>query len=359
MDILKEFKNINISKNLLNRIKDKSNVEISIMEVCGTHTNAILKSGLKDILSSNIKLINGPGCPVCVTPQGYIDTAIELSKMENIIITTFGDLMRVPGSNSTLAKEKALGRDIRVVYSPLDSLSIAKENINKEVVFLSIGFETTAPIIALSIKLAKEQNIRNYSILNSLKTMPEAMKSLVLNPHVKIDAFLCPGHVATIIGEEPFLELAEKYNIPMVICGFEVNDILASIYTLIKMKEKNNVGLVNMYSRLVKQEGNKEALNLLNDIFMCTESTWRGLGKINNAGLALNEEYKNYDILLKLNMTMIESQKNNGCICGEILMGIKEPNECKLFGKVCTPLNPIGACMVSEEGTCSAFYKYR
>ena len=303
--------------------------------------------------------INGPGCPVCVTPQGYIDTAIELSKKDNVIITTFGDLIRVPGSNSSLSKEKAKGRDIRVIYSPLDSIEIAKKNIDKEVVFLSIGFETTAPIIALSIKKAKEENIKNYSILNSLKTMPEAMEVLVLNPKVKIDGFLCPGNVATIIGENPFFNIAEEYKMPMVISGFEINDILSSIYKLIEMKEKNEYGLINLYSRLVKKDGNKEANNLLRNIFKLTESTWRGLGKVNNAGLELRDEYKSFDVLFKFNMSMKESNNNSACSCGDILMGIKEPTECKLFGKACTPLNPIGACMVSEEGTCSAFYKYR
>lgn len=359
MDILKELKNNTISKNLLNNINSKANFKISIMEVCGTHTNVILKSGLKEVLSDNIRLINGPGCPVCVTPQGYVDTAIELSKRNDVIITTFGDLIRVPGSESNLAKEKAKGRDIRIVYSPLDSIKIAKENSDKEVIFLSIGFETTAPIIALSIKIAKEQGIRNYSILNSLKTMPEAMEALVLNPNVKIDGFLCPGNVATIIGEKPFVEIANKYKIPMVISGFEVNDILASIYMLIEMRERNEYGLVNLYSRLVKDEGNKEANKLLNSIFTSTESTWRGLGKVNNAGLKLKAEYRKFDVLSKFEMNMKESYENNGCSCGDVLMGIKEPTECKLFGGVCTPLNPIGACMVSEEGTCSAFYKYR
>lgn len=359
MDVLKELKNNTISKNLLKKINDKTNFKISIMEVCGTHTNVILKSGLKEVLSDNIKLINGPGCPVCVTPQGYVDTAIELAKRSNVIITTFGDLIRVPGSESNLAKEKAKGRDIRVVYSPLDSIKIAKENSDKEVVFLSIGFETTAPIIALSIKLAKDQGIKNYSILNSLKTMPNAMKALVLNPDVNIDAFLCPGNVATIIGEKHFGEIANKNKIPMVISGFEINDILASIYMLIDMKENNEYGLVNLYSRLVKEEGNKEANNLLNTIFTSIESTWRGLGKVNNAGLQLKDEYKKFDVLFKFGMSMKESYKNNRCACGDVLMGIKEPTECRLFGSECTPLNPIGACMVSEEGTCSAFYKYR
>ncbi len=359
MEILKELKSKDISQKLLKKINSKGNFNISIMEVCGTHTNVILKNALKDVLSENIKLINGPGCPVCVTPQGYIDTAIELSKKDNVIITTFGDLIRVPGSNSSLSKEKAKGRDIRVIYSPLDSIEIAKKNIDKEVVFLSIGFETTAPIIALSIKKAKEENIKNYSILNSLKTMPEAMEALVLNPKVKIDGFLCPGNVATIIGENPFFNIAEEYKMPMVISGFEINDILSSIYKLIEMKEKNEYGLINLYSRLVKKDGNKEANNLLRNIFKLTESTWRGLGKVNNAGLELRDEYKSFDVLFKFNMSMKESNNNSACSCGDILMGIKEPTECKLFGKACTPLNPIGACMVSEEGTCSAFYKYR
>lgn len=359
MEILKELKNINISQNLLNNINKSYDSKISIMEVCGTHTNVILKSGLKDILTDNIKLINGPGCPVCVTPQGYVDTAIELSKRKDVIITTFGDLIRVPGSYSTLAKEKAKGMDIRIVYSPLDSIKIAEENPKKEVVFLAIGFETTAPIIALSIKIAMEKNIKNFSILNSIKTMPEAMESLILNPNVKIDGFLCPGNVATIIGEKPFIEIANKYKIPMVIGGFEVNDILASIYTIIKMKKENDYGLINLYSRLVKENGNEEAKELLNSIFTLNESTWRGLGKINNAGLKLNDNYKNFDSLYKFKIKMKESNINNGCSCGEILLGIKEPIECKLFKKVCTPLNPIGACMVSDEGTCSAYYKYR
>lgn len=359
MEILKELKSKDISQKLLKKINIKGNFNISIMEVCGTHTNVILKNALKDVLSENIKLINGPGCPVCVTPQGYIDTAIELSKKDNVIITTFGDLIRVPGSNSSLSKEKAKGRDIRVIYSPLDSIEIAKKNIDKEVVFLSIGFETTAPIIALSIKKAKEENIKNYSILNSLKTMPEAMEALVLNPKVKIDGFLCPGNVATIIGENPFFNIAEEHKMPMVISGFEINDILSSIYKLIEMKEKNEYGLINLYSRLVKKDGNKEANNLLRNIFKLTESTWRGLGKVNNAGLELRDEYKSFDVLFKFNMSMKESNNNSACSCGDILMGIKEPTECKLFGKACTPLNPIGACMVSEEGTCSAFYKYR
>ena len=361
MDILNNFKDNNIAINLLNKIKGESNEineEISIMEICGTHTNIILKSGIKDVIPNNIKLINGPGCPVCVTSQGYIDTVIELSKRENIIITTFGDLMRVPGKEGTLNKQKSLGKDIRVVYSPLDSIKIAQDNPNKEVIFLSIGFETTAPIIALSIKIAKNKNIKNFSVLNSLKTMPNVMESLLLNPNLKVDAFLCPGNVATIIGENKFENLALKYNIPMVIAGFEIVDILSAIYKIIEMKNKCENGLINLYSRFVKKEGNINAINIINEVFNESKSYWRGLGELKNSGLELNEKYKNFDTLIKFNTNFFKENDNKSCLCGEVLIGLKEPNECKLFGNICTPVTPIGACMVSEEGTCSAYYKY-
>ena len=359
MDTLNKLKDINLTNRFLDKIKSEVVSEISIMEVCGTHTNVILKNGIKDLLPEKIKLINGPGCPVCVTPQGYIDTAIKLSKKENMIITTFGDLMRVPGKESTLSKEKALGSDIRVVYSPLDSIKIARENPSKEVIFLGIGFETTAPIIAMSIKIACDENINNFSVFNSLKTMPEAMKSLVLNPNIKIDAFLCPGHVATIIGENQFKKLAVEYNIPMVIAGFVVNDILASIYTIIEMNKNNKNYLVNLYSRLVKKDGNINAVNIIHEVFEKSESIWRGIGKLDNAGLIIKNKYSRFDALNKFDIKFIQESDNKGCSCGEVLMGIKEPTECNLFGNICTPLTPIGACMVSEEGTCSAYYKYK
>ena len=358
MEMLNGFKDSKLSMNLINKIKNEKSEKISIMEVCGTHTNVILKSGIKSLLPNNIKLINGPGCPVCVTSQGYIDTAIELTNRKNIIITTFGDLMKVPGKDSTLNKEKALGKDIRVVYSPLDSIKRAEDNPNKEVVFLAIGFETTAPIIALSIEIAQSKKIRNFSILNSLKTMPQAMESLVLNPNLKVDAFLCPGHVATIIGEEQFKNLALKYKIPMVITGFEINDILASICKIVEMKNKCENELVNLYSRFVKKEGNINAINIIYEVFNECESYWRGLGKVNNAGLEIKEKYKEFDSLSKFNISFLKENDNKGCSCGEVLIGLKEPRECKLFGTVCTPLTPIGACMVSEEGACSAYYKY-
>jgi hydrogenase expression/formation protein HypD len=357
LELLNSFKDPKIVKDILVKLK-KIEEPITIMEVCGTHTMSILKNGIKELLPKNIKLISGPGCPVCVTDEGYIDTAIELSKRENIIITTFGDLIRVPGEKSTLQKEKAIGRDIRVVYSPLDALTIAKENPNKEVVFLAVGFETTAPIIALSIFNAKKQGIKNFSVLNTIKTMPEAMKSLVLNDEVKIDGFLCPGHVSTIIGVKPFELLAKEYNIPLVIAGFEAVDIVAAIYRLVQMKINGEAKVENLYNRVVKYNGNENALRMINEVFYSSSSQWRGLGKLEGTGLSFNDDYISFNANKKFNIKNIKSKILKGCLCGEILRGLKEPKDCKMFKTLCNPLNPVGPCMVSEEGTCAAYYKY-
>lgn len=358
MKYIKEFRDPKVVKNMLEKLSSKCNKEITIMEVCGTHTMSIFKNGVRELLPKNIKLISGPGCPVCVTPQGYIDTAIELSSRDDIIITTFGDLMKIPGTKSTLQKEKALGKDIRIVYSPLHSLDIAKENPDKEVVFLGVGFETTAPIIALSVYNAKNQNINNYSVLHSIKTMPQTMKTLVIDKEIKIDGFLCPGHVSTIIGAKPYEFLASDYNVPLVIAGFESTDIVAGIYTLVEMINNKEYKVENIYNRLVKYEGNEKALDIIDEVLNQCNSVWRGLGSIENTGFKFKEEYKMYDVQNKLNIEILESDPPKGCLCGEILKGIKNPTECKLFGKVCNPQNPIGACMVSEEGTCAAYYKY-
>lgn len=357
MELVNSFKDPKIVKDILEKLNEIQE-PITIMEVCGTHTMSILKNGIKDLLPKNIKLISGPGCPVCVTAEGYIDTAIELSKREDVIITTFGDLIRVPGEKSTLQKEKALGRDIRVVYSPLDSLAIAKENPNKEVIFLGIGFETTAPVIALTVFNAEKEGIKNFSVLNTLKTMPEAMKRLVLNGEVKIDGFLCPGHVSTIIGVKPYEIIAKEYNTPLVIAGFEATDIVASIYKLVKMKLNSDSSVVNLYNRIVKYDGNKMALEMVDEVFVSCSSEWRGLGIVEDTGLRFSDKYMNYDANFKFNIKNIKGNISKGCICGEIIKGLKEPKECKMFRKICNPTNPIGPCMVSEEGTCAAYYKY-
>jgi hydrogenase expression/formation protein HypD len=318
---------------------------------------SIFKNGIRDLLPRNINLISGPGCPVCVTPQSYIDTAVELSKENDVIITTFGDMMKVPGTYSSLSIEKALGRDIRVVFSPLHALETAKQNTKKEVVFLGVGFETTAPIIALTIYKAKNEKINNFSVLQSIKTMPNAIKRIILDKEVNIDGLLCPGHVSTIIGAKPF-EFIIEYNLPAVIAGFEYSDIIAAVYFLVQMITKKKYKVINLYNRTVKYEGNKKAVSILNEVFTASDSTWRGLGNIDNTGFQIKKEYKNYDIKSKLEIKEIKSDIPKDCICGEILKGIKKPTQCKLFGKECTPSSPIGACMISQEGTCGAYYKY-
>lgn len=359
LNILNQFKNPRIVREILTKLHNKEMKEITIMEVCGTHTMSILKSGLKDMLPSYIRLISGPGCPVCVTAQGYIDEAIELSKRGNVIITTFGDLIRVPGGGSSLQKEKALGRDIRVVYSPLDSLKIAKENPTKEVVFLGVGFETTAPIIALSVMKAKEEGINNFSVLSSLKTMPKAMEKLILSSEINVDGFICPGHVATVIGVEPFKELSEKYNLPMVVAGFETGDVISAIYKLVEQIEENSITADNLYKRLVKFEGSIRAKDAIEKVFDPSASFWRGLGEVEETGLKFNDSYNEFDGWQRFNIEIKHIEEKKGCICGDILKGLKEPIHCKLFGTACNPSSPVGPCMVSEEGTCAAYFKYK
>ncbi|WP_066496890.1 hydrogenase formation protein HypD [Abyssisolibacter fermentans] len=358
MKYIKEFRNPNLAKRMLDDILHAIKGNITIMEVCGTHTMSIFKNGIRSLLPKNISMISGPGCPVCVTEQGFIDTATKLCRNDDIIIASFGDMMKVPGTSSSLKIEKALGRDIKVVLSPLDCLNIAKQNPNKEVVFLAIGFETTAPIIALSIYKAKKENINNYSILQSIKTMPDVLRHIASNEEVNIDGFLCPGHVSTVIGVKPFEFLVKEFNLPAVIAGFEYCDIIGAIYFIVDMIAKKEYKVKNIYERIVKYEGNKKALAIIDEVFNPADSTWRGLGNIKNTGFKLKDNYKNFDAVSKLNIKMVQSYIHKDCICGEILKGLKKPTECKLFAKVCSPLNPIGACMISQEGTCNTYYKY-
>lgn len=332
--------------------------EIRIMEICGTHTMSILRSGIKRLLPNNIKLISGPGCPVCVTSQGYIDAAIEISKRKDIIITTFGDMMNTPGTNGSLNIQKALGMDIRVVYSPLEAVNIARENPNREVVFLGIGFETTAPTIAIAIKKACIENLENFSVFNALKTMPEAIKTLISDKDVKVDGIICPGHVCTIIGERDFSFISKELNIPSIIAGFEDQDIIAAIYLLVDMIRANQRNLKNIYSRFVKYEGNKKAKELIDKVFQSSDSNWRGLGVIKNSGLQINNRYRDYDSEVKFNIKIKDNKPLKECICGYIIQGKKSPENCKFFCNECTPYNPLGVCMVSREGTCRIHYMY-
>ncbi|SKC72684.1 hydrogenase formation protein HypD [Maledivibacter halophilus] len=358
MKYIKEFKNSELAKKILDEMVDKVKEDIRIMEVCGTHTMAIFKNGIRNLLPENIDLISGPGCPVCVTCGGYIDAAIDLSRSKDVIIATFGDMMKVPGTYSSLKIEKALGRDIRVVISPLKALEIAYENPRKEVVFLGVGFETTAPIIALSIYKAEKENIENFSVLQAMKTIPNAIRKLVLDKEIKIDGFLCPGHVSSVIGARPFEFLAKEFKFPGVIAGFEYCDVISAIYFLVKMINEKEFRVMNIYSRIVKYEGNTKAIAIINEVFDLADSMWRGLGVIENTGFRIKERYKKYDAQSKFKIEIPSSDINSDCLCGEILRGLKRPTECKLFSKVCSPTNPVGPCMITQEGICMAYYKY-
>jgi hydrogenase expression/formation protein HypD len=328
------------------------------MEVCGTHTMAIFRYGIKKMLPENIRLLSGPGCPVCVTPNKLIDTAISYARHKEVILCIFGDMLRVPGSSSSLEKEKALGRDIRILYSAMDALEIALNNPLKKVVFLAIGFETTSPTIASTVQMAKEKNIKNFYLLTGHKIIPPAMEALVNTKDLRVDGFICPGHVSTIIGSIPYKPIASKYSAPCVISGFEPLDILQSIYMLCKQVKSKEAKVEIQYKRVVKEEGNKLALEMINKVFKVEDSNWRGIGVIPGSGHNLNEDYKDFDILENLTIEVEDTKEKKGCICGLILQGLKTPLDCDLFKKVCKPENPIGACMVSSEGTCAAYYKY-
>lgn len=355
---LKEFRT---SKEIINKLKlsiyQKVNKPLTIMEVCGTHTMSIFRYGIQDILPKEIKLISGPGCPVCVTQNEIIDKLLVLAEDKNNIITTFGDMLRVPGTKSTLYNLRANGANVKIVYSPLISLDIAKKNPDKKVIFMAVGFETTIPAIALTIKEAKKRNIKNFYILCAHKTIPLALEALATMEN-KVDSFLLPGHVSSIIGAKAYEFLPEKFGIPGVIAGFEPVDILNAIRHIIEMESVNEKKILNAYKRIVSYKGNVLAQNVIKEVFTPCDSYWRGIGNIPDTGLRLNEDYIDFDIENKVNIDVSFSKEPAGCICGEVLCGIKTPLECKLFDKVCSPENPIGACMVSFEGTCSAYYKY-
>ena len=332
--------------------------EISLMEVCGTHTVAIFKSGIKSMLPDNMILLSGPGCPVCVTPNLYLDRAIALSRLDGVIITTFGDMMRVPGSTSSLEKEKTKGKDIRMVYSTLDALKIARDNPDHKVVFLGVGFETTAPTVAFALKEAKSRKIKNLFVLSAHKLIPPALRFLAQSPELKVNGFICPGHVSTIIGTKPYEFLADQYHIPCVISGFEPLDLFQSLYLLLTQIKNRTAHLENQYFRAVKNEGNPTALKLIDEVFQREDSLWRGIGIIPQSGLVLKDEYGEFDAEKRIPVKVEKSREPKGCLCGLVIQGKKSPLDCSYYAKQCTPQSPIGPCMVSSEGSCQAFFKY-
>lgn len=334
---------------------------INMMEVCGTHTQSFHRFGLDKILPPSLRLISGPGCPVCVSTQDYIDNAIELAKNKDVIILSFGDMLRVPGTRSTLEKERARSGNIRLIYSPLDSLVIAGLHPHKKVIFLAVGFETTAPTIALSMSTAKKERLKNLFFLCSLKLIPPAMAHLAEDPRLNLDGFLCPGHVSAIIGIKPYESVVKKYGISCCIAGFEPLDMMEGLYLLLRQILRKKPSVKNQYARVVREQGNPKAKKIIKDVFCVSDSTWRGLGVIPKSGLSIRKEFASFDAQKEFCLKRdneITRQRTTKCRCADVLKGIVSPPECPLFSKGCTPDNPIGACMVSSEGACHAYYKY-
>jgi hydrogenase expression/formation protein HypD len=331
---------------------------VNLMEVCGTHTVAIFKHGIRSLLPEGLRLLSGPGCPVCVTSIRDVDKAVAMSKHEGVIFTTFGDMMRVPGGQQSLSEAKAEGADIRIVYSPLDCLKIAKENANKKVIFFSAGFETTSPSGAATLSEAERQGINNFSIFSVNKLVPPALEALLQSDDVKIDGFLLPGHVSTIIGSKVYNFIPEKYHTPCVITGFGAQDILAGILMLLKQVAEKRAAVEIQYRSVVTEEGNKKAVEFINEYFEPCDSYWRGIGLLPGSGLKLKEKWRHRDAEALFDLKVPDVQEPKGCLCGQVLRGVKIPSECPLFGKACTPEKPVGACMVSTEGSCAAYYRY-
>lgn len=362
MKFVDEFKDKQLAKGLFDKIYqiaeslpfDQKNPAV-LMEVCGTHTMALFKTGIRSMLPKNIKVVAGPGCPVCISSQSSIDKAIELSK--EAIITTYGDMIRVPGTRSSLDKEKAKGADVRVVYSPLDALKIAKDNPEKQVVFLGVGFETTTSPTAATIIRAKNEKLTNFSVLSLHRIIPPAL-DVLSQGKLNINGYLCPGHVSTVIGEEPYDQVAKKYKIPSVIAGFEALDILEGIYLLLKQIRDGQAKAENAYKRAVKKEGNLLAKKIVDQVFEIVDADWRGIGVIPKSGLAIRESLSEFDAEKRFTISVEEAKPYKGCKCGEVLKGLIAPPECANFAKACTPENPLGPCMVSSEGACAAYHRY-
>ena len=353
-----DFKDPKLARGLIDSIRALAPEHATLMEVCGTHTVAIARNGIRSLMPEGCRLASGPGCPVCVTSNHDIDAVIALARVPGVILTTFGDMTRVPGSTSSLLKEQAAGRDVRIVYSPLDALTIAKENPERQVVFVGVGFETTTPLIAIAIKRAKAMGLANFSVFAAHKNMPNAMDVLMRDPNLKVDALILPGHVSTIIGMEPWRFLAEGYGIPGVITGFEPLDVLEGIAMIMRQLHEGRAEIENAYTRGVMPQGNPVALAAIDEVFETCTATWRGLGPIEGSGYRIREEFAQFDALRRFEPEIEPTQEPKGCRCGDVLRGIMAPDECPLFRKVCTPENPVGPCMVSSEGSCAAYFRY-
>jgi len=328
------------------------------MEFCGGHTVAIFKHGLRQLLPDNIEMLSGPGCPVCVTATGDLDRAIALGYLPDVIITSFGDMVRVTGSRTSLQKAKAEGADVRIVYSAQDALKIAKENPEKAIIFIGIGFETTAPTIAASILQAEQEGLKNYCVLSLHKTCPPIMKAILDRGEVKLDGIICPGHVSAVIGSRPYRFLAEDYKIACAVSGFEPVDILLAVDSLVEQIESGQPRVEIAYRRGVKEGGNPAALKLMDVVFEVGTADWRGIGTVPESGLQIRKQYERFDAARRFDIKVSPAEEPKGCICGAVLRGVSTPLECTLFRKTCTPESPVGPCMVSSEGSCATYFQY-
>lgn len=357
---LSSFRDPKLARELIDRIhRLVGNRRINLMEVCGTHTVSIGRYGFRSIMPEGLRLLSGPGCPVCVTANRDIDHAIALARTEGITVATFGDMMRVPGSTSSLAAEKSAGRDVRIVYSPLDALELATELPDRNVVFMGVGFETTTPAIAACVLEAASRGIENFSVFCVHKTTPPALRAIANDPETTIDGFILPGHVCTITGLAPFQFIAREFNIPSVVTGFEPVDILTGIDRLVEMIISGTPAVENAYPRSVRDAGNPVARSIAEKVFEPCSATWRGLGEIALSGLRIREDYARYDARRRFAVEVEPTREPHGCRCGDVLRGVIAPTQCPLFGRACTPEHPVGPCMVSSEGSCAAYFRYR
>ena len=358
MDYISEYRDEDLAQGYIEKIKSTVTRDWNIMEVCGGQTHSLVKNGILDLLPDQVRMIHGPGCPVCVTPIDLIDKAIYLAEEEHVILCSFGDMLRVPGSSKSLLDAKANGADVRILYSPLEAIKIAQQNEEKEVVFFAVGFETTAPANAMSVVQAKKMGVTNYSILTSHVLVPPAIEAVMKDEESTIHGFLAAGHVCTIMGISEYEPLVEKYKIPIVVTGFEPVDLLQGIYMTVRQLEAGEYKLENQYSRVVKNSGNQNAIQLIENVFKVGTRSWRGIGSIPDSGYELNSEYEGFDANLKYGIQLEPKSENSACIAGQVLKGIKKPFECPEFGKSCKPEFPLGAPMVSSEGACAAYYHF-
>ena len=359
MKFLDEYRDGELAHQLAREIHRITTRPWNIMEVCGGQTHAIVKFGIDELLPKQITLIHGPGCPVCVTPLEVIDKALEIAARPNVIFTSFGDMLRVPGSTTDLLSVKAGGGDVRIVYSPLDAVKLAEQNPSKEVVFLGVGFETTAPATGMAVFQAAQKGLKNFSMLISHVLVPPAIEALMSSPNCRVQAFLAAGHVCAVMGYEEYFPLAAKYHVPIVVTGFEPMDILQGLLMTVQQLESGRAEVENQYSRSVRREGNQPAQELMRKVFKVVPRKWRGLGKIPQSGLGLSEAYSAFDAEKKFGLADHHVEEPTECIAGLVLQGLKKPHECPAFGTRCTPEHPFGATMVSSEGACAAYYRYR